>query len=408
DDKPIMATDNFQRILSFTQDAIVNYNYNSSNVASAELRDQDIKDARALIALAASADSVVITGTNVEAYASPEGEISLNENLAQERAESANAIFMSEMKKQKISPENADAFFVNTPKGEDWVGFKELMQASEIEDKNLILRVLEMYTDKTKREQEIKNIAKTYKEIEKDILPSLRRSVVSINYNIEGYTDEELMVLSKSNPDILTVEELLFAATLTDNTDEQLAIYMAAERNFPGDYRAINNIGGIYFIQNKISDAKAKFQKALEVERNPVTLNNLGIIARLEGDRQQALDFFAEAMSAGNEVKYNKGLVQIQNGDYAGAISNMGGMNTFNLALAKVLNGDSNGAKTTLENSGDDSAMAHYLHAIIAARLNNSTDVLSHLGKAIEKDGSLKEKAMNDLEFRNFKDSFNF
>lgn len=408
DDKPIMASDNFQRILSFTQEAIVNYNYNSSNVASAELRDQDIKDAKALIALAASADSVVITGTNVEAYASPEGEISLNEDLAQERAASANAIFMSEMKKQKISPENAEAFFVNTPKGEDWEGFKELMQASEIEDKNLILRVLEMYTDKTKREQEIKNIAKTYKEIEKEILPSLRRSVVSINYNIEGYTDEELMVLSKSNPDILTVEELLYAATLTDNTDEQLAIYMAAERNFPGDYRAINNIGGIYFMQNKMNDAKAKFQKALEVERNPVTLNNLGIIARLEGDRQQALDHFAEAMSAGNEVKYNKGLVQIQNGDYAGAISNMGGMNTFNLALAKVLNGDSNGAKTTLENSGDDSAMAHYLHAIIAARLNNSTDVLSHLGKAIEKDGSLKEKAMNDLEFRNFKDSFNF
>lgn len=408
DDMFLIGEDNFQRVLSYTEEATINFAYNSSYVRPAELRDEDIDSMEEFIEFAAEHDSITITGTTVEAYASPEGEISLNENLAQERAEAANKVIEREMKREDLEPENPEAFFKNMPKGEDWEGFKELMQASDIEDKELILSVLSMYSDKNKREQEIKNIAKTYKVIEKEILPSLRRSQITVMYDVEGYTDEELIDLSKSNPDILTIEELLFAATLFDDLNDKLEVYKNAERVHANDWRGANNVGYVLMMQNKMSQAKAQFEKALNIERNPVSLNNLGCIARLEGDRSKALEHFAEAMSAGPEVKYNKGIVQIQNGDYSAAVSNMSGMNTMNLALAKLLNGDVSGAKTVMQNSGDESAEAYYFRAVIAARNNTSADVLSNLGTAIEKDGSLKAKAMKDLEFRDFKDQFNF
>ncbi|WP_306642414.1 hypothetical protein [Sanyastnella coralliicola] len=408
DDMFLIAEDNFQRVLSYTKEATVNYAYNSSSVRSSELRDQDIKDMAEFVKFAAEHDSITITGTNVEAYASPEGEITLNEDLAQERAESANKIIAKEMKRRKIAPENADAFYMNVPKGEDWEGFKELMQQSSIEDKELILSVLSMYSDKNKREQEIKNISKTYKEIEKDILPSLRRSQIVVNYDVEGYTDAELIDLSKSNPDILTIEELLFAATLFENLNDKLEVYENAERVHPNDYRAANNVGYCLMMQNKMGEAKSQFEKANNLESNAVSMNNLGCIARLEGDREKAMEMFNGASAAGSAVNYNKGIVMIQTGDYDSAISNMGNNNTFNRALAQVLNGDVSGAKSTMDASGDDSAIADYLRAIIAARNNSGADVLSNLTKAVEKDGSLANKAKMDLEFRNYKDQFTF
>jgi Flp pilus assembly protein TadD len=404
DDKPVMAKDNFKRILSFSKDAVINYEYNASNVRSGELKDGDIVELSRFIKASAADPKIKFNGTDVQSYASPEGEISLNENLAQERSESANAVVAAEFKKNKIAVENADAFFKNTPKGEDWQGFKQKMEASGIQDKNLILRVLEMYTDLQKREQEIKNLAATYKEIQDQILPQLRRAQISLSYDVVGYSDEEISQLSKTNPDILTIEETLYAATLTEDLNEKLRIYKDAERLFPNDWRGANNVGYIYMLQNKINDAEAQFNKAYEIKKDAVVANNLGIIARLKGDRDKALERFQEGASAGNEVKYNKALVQIQNGDYASAISNMGTYNTFNLALAKLLNGDASGAKTVMSNSGDNSAIADYLRAIISARMNDGAGVTSNLNSAFGKDGSLREKAKKDLEFRNFWD----
>lgn len=407
DDKPTMSKDNFKRTLSKSKEATVNFAYNSSNVTSSELKDDDIKALKTFIEECAVSDSLVLVGTNVEAYASPEGEISLNEDLALERSQAANKIIANLIKKAKIEVAET-GFYVDSPKGEDWDGFKEQMEASSIEDKNLILRVLEMYTDKNKREQEIKNIAMTYKQIEKVILPSLRRSQITLNYKVEGYTDEELMVLCKSNPEILTVEEILFSATLFDGMNDKLEIYEHAERLFPTDYRGINNVGYILFMQNKKEEAKSQFEKAYAVAKKPEVANNMGICARLDGDRGAALDYFAAASGAGDAVAYNKALVKIQQGDYSSAVSNMGSNNTFNVALAKVLNGDNSGAKAAIDNSGDTSAMALYLKAIIAARQGSGADVLKNLNDAIAKDASLKAKAMKDLEFRDFKAQFNF
>jgi len=398
DDRFVMGKDDFQRVVSYTQEAEINYDYNRSTVRSAELRDDDMKEMKEFLSFAADHDSVMLKGTAVSAYASPEGEITLNEDLALERAESANAAVAKLLKRAKIDTE--DGFFGNNPKGEDWEGFQSLMRASNIEDKDLILRVLSMYNDKNRREEEIKNIAKTYQEIEKEILPALRRSMVTLRYDIEGYSDEELKGLAMSNPDTLTVEEVLYAATLFESNEDKLKVYEAASRVHSGDWRAPNNEGVCLMEMGKLNQAADRFMAADERGDSPIINNNLGAVARMKGNLSDAKRMFSSASGAGDALKYNKAILAIQEGNYSQAVSNFSGENTVNAALAKLLNGDANGAKTILNNSGDESAVAHYVLAIANARLGNSAEAKQHRDMAVQKDASLSGKASSDLEFR--------
>lgn len=403
DDQFIPVEDNFQRVITYTEEVTVNYSVNSSNVRSGELRDADWKALKELIQLSVDADSVTITGARIEAYASPEGEITLNEDLASDRANSAAASMTREMKRKKLTAD--EAFYDLVPKGEDWQGFKSLMQASDIEDKNLILRVLEMYSDKNKREEEIRNIAKTYKAIEKEILPALRRSQVVVSYDVEGYTDEELMDYCMSMPDSLTADELLYAATLFADLNDKLTIYQSAARVHADDFRGYNNAGWCLAQMGRMNQAGEVFQQALELERNKAVVNNVAALTRQNGDIDGAMKLLNEAAGAGPEVGYNKGIILIQKGDYASAISNMGRVSSVNVALAKMLNGDAAGAKTALENADDDSAVASYVMAVACARLNDSAGVKEHLGEALAKDPNLRQKAEKDLEFRDMRDA---
>ena len=403
DDQFIPVEDNFQRVITYTEEVTVNYSVNSSNVRSGELRDADWKALKELIQLSVDADSVTITGARIEAYASPEGEITLNEDLASDRANSAAASMTREMKRKKLTAD--EAFYDLVPKGEDWQGFKSLMQASDIEDKNLILRVLEMYSDKNKREEEIRNIAKTYKAIEKEILPALRRSQVVVSYDVEGYTDEELMDYCMSMPDSLTADELLYAATLFSDLNDKLTIYQSAARVHADDFRGYNNAGWCLAQMGRMNQAGEVFQQALELERNKAVVNNVAALTRQNGDIDGAMKLLNEAAGAGPEVGYNKGIILIQKGDYASAISNMGRVSSVNVALAKMLNGDAAGAKTALENADDDSAVASYVMAVACARLNDSAGVKKHLGEALAKDPNLRQKAEKDLEFRDMRDA---
>ncbi len=401
DEQFVIAPDNFQRVMTYVQDLTLNYGYQSSFVKSTEYRDEDWKATKDLIALAASADSVTVIGIATQSYASPEGEISLNEEIAMDRAKSANKAVTSELGRKKI--ELNEAAVQAMPKGEDWEGFKKAMRESDIADKDLILRVLEMYSDKNKREEEIKNIAKTYKEIEERILPDLRRSQVAITYTVEGYTDEELIDLSKNNPDILTVEELLFAATLFGDLNDQLEVYQNTARIHGDDYRGHNNVGVTLMDLGRMKQAQESFNAAKSLAANNGTVNtNLGALARQNGDTKSAETYYGKA-SGGSELSYNKGVLAITQGNYSRAISNMGGNTTANLALAKILNDDANGARTTLENSGDDSAITSYLLAICAARLKDAAGVKKHVEAALAKDPTLRERATNDLEFRDFR-----
>ena len=398
DDRFVIGEDDFQRVVSYTQEAEINYEYNRSRVRSAELRDDDMKEMKDSVSFAADHDSVMLKRTDVSSYASPEGEITLNEDLALERAESANAAVANLLKRAKVDVE--DGFYGNSPKGEDWEGFQTLMRASDIEDKDLILRVLSMYSDKNRREEEIKNIAKTYKEIEKEILPALRRSMITLHYDIEGYSDEELMDLAMSNPDTLTVEEALYAATLFEGTEDKLKVYEATSRVHADDWRAPNNEGVCLMELGKLNQAADRFMAADERGDSPIINNNLGAIARMKGNLADAKRLLASASGAGDAVKYNKGILAIQEGDYSKAVSSFSGENTVNAALAKLLNGDANGAKTILNNADDDSAVAHYVMAIANARLGNAADAKQHRDMAVQKDAGLSAKASADLEFR--------
>ena len=405
DDKVLIAKDQFERITNHNQNATIHYLVNSSTVRPGELKDQDIKDMAAFVKGFAAKGNINVKSMNIDAWASPEGELTLNENLAQERAQSAQRWAKGEFTRAKYNEAKADAFYQLNPRGEDWEGFKREMQQSDVPDKDLVLRVLEMYPDLSKREAEIRNMAATYNEIREEILPKLRRSEMRVDYEVVGKTDEQITEMSRNTPDSLNVEELLFAGTLTTDLNEQMRIYREAERIHPQDYRGANNVGYVLMMQNKVDEAKAQFEKANSIKDNPVSTNNLGVVARLQGDRRRAAELYGKAMEAGPEVKYNLGIVNIQNGDYGAANTNMAGQNTFNAALAKMLGGDPAGAQRILEASPEkDTAQGHYLMAIIAARQNNGAMVRDHLAKSVQADPSMREKAMKDLEFRAFKD----
>ena len=250
-------------------------------------------------------------------------------------------------------------------------------------------------------------MAATYKEIADEILPATAPQRNEAELRSVGKTDAQLTEMSRTMPDSLNVEELLFAATLTNDLNEQLRIYKETERVHANDYRGANNVGYIYMMQNKLAEAEAQFQKANSITDNPVSTNNLGVVARLKGDRKKAAELYNKAMAAGPEVKYNLGIINIQNGDYASCQQQHERYQELqrrtwrrcSVATLPV-------HKPSWKRSSDkDSAMGHYLMAIIGARQNNGDMVRNHLGMAVQKDASLREKAMKDLEFREFKDN---
>ena len=402
DDKAAVAPDGFERVTQHEQTAKINYLVNSSSVRSSELRDADMVELTAFAKEAGKNDAITVKGVSLEAYASPEGELSLNENLADERAQSAQNSVKNILRRSKVA-DKADGFYKNLPKGEDWLGFKAEMEKTEIEDKDLILRILSMYPDVKKREQEIKNLSKTYVEVADKILPKLRRTHVTVDYEVVGKTDEEILSLAKTNPADLNAQELNYAASLTSDVNEQLNFYQAAEAQFADDFRGANNVGTILLAQGKLTEAKAKFEKANGIDENAYTLTNLGVVARLEGNRTAALEHFEKAGTSLKETAYNKGLVLIQQGKYDAAVTATQAFNTFNSALAATLLKDYDQAKNRLTNSEvAETAMGHYLHAVIAARLGDQAKMGEELTKAITLDAALKGKAQKDREFYSY------
>lgn len=406
DDKALIGSDQFVRTTEEVYAAQINYLKGKYDVRSGEMKDQDIVDLTAWLADAQTNAKVAPKSVNLVAYASPEGEIAKNKELASDRAKSGGDAFTKIMEKAEYTgtiSQNAQ------PKGEDWAGFKTALEASSLEDKDLILRVLQMYTDPNKREEEIKKLAATYRALEKDILPSLRRCQFNVVYDKIGWSDDELKDLSKSKPDTLTVEELLFTATLYDDLSEKMRVYNLVVSQYPEDWRGHNNVGYVYYMQNDLGNAKASFDKASQIKEDPVVLNNLGIITRINGDRDKARELLNSAMSAGPEVKYNIGIIDIQDGRYDNAIGNMGGAPTFNKALAQCLSEDYGASLLTIDGSDDkESAIGYYLKAINGAKQNNLDLMTSNLKSAIAKDPSLKAKAAKDRVFVKFFENASF
>lgn len=403
DEKPILGTDKFVKVTPRKFEAQLNYVVNSSQVRGSELLDEDYKGLKEFLSMGAEKE-FVFKGVKISAYASPDGEISKNENLANDRAASAKKAFARDLKKAKIEIENPDEFYTLEGKGEDWEGFKTKMVASDIEDKDLILRVLKMYTDLDQREKEIKNLAATYTAVADKILPELRRSMISVMADEMSRTDEEIQRLVKSAPDSLSIEEILYAATLTESLDDKQSVYASAKKVYPSDWRGHNNSGYVLLLQNKANDAKADFEAALNADaNNKIASNNLAICHKLSGDVAKAKELYTAAKGAGKEVSYNLGILDIIGGKYSSAVANMGSEKTFNAALATLLNGNANGAIAILDASEDkEMAMSYYLKAIAGARAGNKDLTINNLKTAISKDSSLKKKANKDAEFLQF------
>ncbi|TND09312.1 MAG: hypothetical protein FD123_1399 [Bacteroidetes bacterium] len=413
DDKSIIGKDQFQKIIPRTGEAQIFFVINQSTVRPTEMNAQPMKDLKTWVDKGMKHRwGYDFKGCDVSAYASPDGEMTLNANLANDRAKKSSEAFMAMFKDKKLAltPAQAEAFYSKVTTAEDWDGFKKAMEASSIKDKDLVLRVLSQYPDGEAREREIKNMSKTYTEIANDILPKLRRSVMTMKADEHARPDDNILMLAKSSPDSLTVEEILYAGTLTKDVNEKLAFYKAAERKYPNDWRTSNNVGCIYLQQNKLQDAKAQFEKAMKADPSQkIVMNNMGICYRWMGDRKQAMEMYKKAAGAGPEVVYNMGIVQIQDGAYADAVTNFGGTKDFNAALAQVLNGSPDGGSSALDGGSDkEDAISYYLRAVISARKGDAGGVVSNLTTAIQKDASLKEKAKEDMEFLKWRENAEF
>ena len=320
----------------------------------------------------------------------------MNTTLAENREGNTTKMLSKDLKKAKIDAP-IDAKYT----AQDWEGFQELVSKSNIQDKELILRVLSMYQDPAQREQEIKNISSVYKTLADEILPQLRRSRLTLNYEIIGKSDEEIAKLASSNPSELNVEELLYAATLTNDPAKQEAIYTQATKQFPNDYRAFNNLGKLAYQAGNVDKAESYFKKAASVNASPEVNMNLGLISLIKGDKAAAETYFGKAAGT-KELGESMGNLYIAQGQYERAVNSFGDSKTNSAALAQILAKDYNKAKNTLANVERPDAYTDYLMAVLGARTNNSSMVTSSLKSAVAKDPSLAKKAATDLEFAKY------
>ncbi|MFO7616437.1 MAG: lipoprotein [Bacteroidales bacterium] len=396
----IVAADKFQRVLSETYGADIMYDINRAEVKKSEMTSTDVAALKNKVKEADALENVKIKGIDVSAYASPDGELSLNDKLARERSKTATAFFKKELQGMKVSQAAQDEFFKLMSTAEDWDGFQDLVSKSNIQDKDLILRVLSMYSDPVIREREIRNISAAFTELADQILPQLRRSKLAVNVDIIGKSDEELLSLATTKPADLNLEEILYAATLTDDLATQNGIYKAATVHFVNCFRAWNNYGMTSALMGDMNTARTAIEKANSLKGNdPVILNNLGVLALAEGNFDKAEGLFRSAGAAGSEVDQNMGVINVQKGNYTQAVSNFGTSCLFNAALAQTLNKDYAKALKTLDCVPGQDPKVDYLRAVVYARQAQAAQMYKSLEDAIGADATLKQTAKTDLEF---------
>ncbi len=397
--------DAFQRIVPDQYVADIHYLINSAYVRGTELKNEDVEKLYAYTKDAFEAERKELKGVEISAYASPDGELDWNTKLSQQRETSSNQVVSRELKKAKVEAELKTKF---TP--EDWDGFQEMMEKSNIQDKELILRVLSMYSDPEVREREIRNLSSAFTVVADEILPKLRRAKIAASVDLIGKTDEEIAALADSDPASLNPAELLYAATLTDDQNKKLSIYNSFIKVYPRDWRGPNNAGMVLAQQGKYGEAKPLFEKAEGLATDePIIKNNLGAVALHEGDLAKAETLFGAASGAGDEVNYNLGIVALKKGEYDKAVQLFGDSDSPNVGLAKILAGDNNGALKSLENcTWEGCFMKEYFKAVVGARTAKENLMYESLGKAVEMKPELKEKAASDLEFAKYWDDAKF
>ena len=396
-----IAADKFQRIIKEAHDASIMFLIQQAELRSKELKKDEISDWKDLVKNADEAPNQNVA-IEIQAYASPDGGVELNTGLAERREKNTDKYLAKELKKMKVDVP-VDAKYT----AQDWEGFQELVSKSNIQDKDLVLRVLSMYSDPEQREQEIKNISSVFSTLADEILPQLRRSRLVANIEIIGKSNDEISALAKNDPKALNVEEILYAATLTNNDAEKTAIYNKASELYPNDYRTWNNVGMMAFRAGDLAKAEQMFNKANSVKNNPEANMNLGLIALTKGDQAKAQQLFGSASGVA-ELSEALGVLYLEQGEWAKAANSFGSVKSNNAALAQILTKDYNKASQTLNAVPNPDAITSYLKAIVAARTNDANGVVSNLKAAIAKDGSLKKEAAIDLEFAKYATNSDF
>ncbi|MGM9755209.1 MAG: hypothetical protein ACI3ZW_05775 [Parabacteroides sp.] len=396
-----IAADKFQRIIKEAHDANIMFLIHQANLRASETNSEAIKEWKELVKNADEAPNQNVA-IEISAYASPDGGVKLNTGLAEHREGNTSKYLAKELKKMKVEVP-VDARYT----AQDWDGFKELVSKSNLQDKDLVLRVLSMYQDPETREKEIKNISAIYSDLAETILPQLRRSRLTANVEIIGKSDEEISSLAKSNPKELNIEEILYAATLTNNDAEKMAIYTKASELYPNCYRTWNNIGMMAFKAGDLNKAEQMFNKSNSVKNNPEANMNLGLIALTKGDQAKAQQLFGSA-SGVNELSEALGVLYLEQGEWAKAANSFGSVKTNNAALAQILVKDYSKASQTLNGVANPDATTSYLKAIVAARTNDANGVVSNLKAAIAKDKSMAKEAAIDLEFAKYANNADF
>lgn len=392
-----IAPDAFQRITAQKQEANVKFLIQQANLRRSELKNNSVKEFVELLKrINDDKKNLNLNNIEISAYASPDGGFELNEKLASNRQKNTEKYLQKELKKIKMeSP--VDAKYT----AQDWEGFQELVKASNIQDKDVILRVLSMYKDPEEREQQIKNMSAGFKELAEGVLPELRRARLTINYEVVGRSNEEIKEQYNADAKVLTVEELLYAATLTDNATEKEGIYKTTTQVYPNDARAYNNLATLEFAKGNYSAAKNYAQKALSVNAKCQEANaNLGLIALQAGDVKAAEALIAKAPEA-NGISEILGNLNLAKGNYAQAISNFANTNSNSAALAQIMSKNYSAAAQVLNNVKNANAMTEYLKAVLNARQGNNSAAATALKNAIAKDPSLAKYAANDLELSN-------
>ena len=390
---PVIAPDGFQRIVKEAYDANIMFQIQQSNVRSSELTKDEVQEWQYTVQNAKETPNQEVS-VEVQAYASPDGGRELNEKLSASREKNTTTALKGRFRKEKMQDVAIDAHYT----AQDWEGFKQLVEQSNFQDKDLVLRVLSMYPDPEQREREIKNISSVFSKLAEEVLPKLRRSRLIANVKIIGRSDDEIKKTLEKYPSALTVEELLYAATLTDDLQQQESIYKLTAQKYAKDYRAYNNIGTLYLQRENYVTAKRWFEQALKQKDNAESKVNLGLIALKDGDVAKATSLIAEGSSLPG-VGQVLGYLYLSQGEYAKAQTAYGDYASNNAAVAQILNRDYSKALSTLSAIAKPDATTEYLRAIIGARTNDSSAAFAALRRAIELDPTLTTRIANDLEF---------
>lgn len=392
--KPCTSQDAFQRVNEQKFDATIKFLIQQAELRKSELKSNSVQEFTSLLKrIAKDQEGLNINNVEISAYASPDGGVSLNEKLANKRQKNTESYVKKQMKAAKI-----DANLSSQYTAQDWEGFQELVKASNIQDKDVILRVLSMYQDPQEREQQIKNMSQGFRELADGILPELRRARMTINYETIGRDDDQIFAQYKEDASKLSVEELLYAASIADTDAQREDILKTTTNLYREDSRAYNNLAVLAMQKGNNAEAQKYLSMARTLDAKNAEANaNMGLLALQQGDAKTAEDYISRAAGA-NNLAEALGNLHLAQGNYALAQQDFAGVNSNSAALAQLLNKDYARATQTLANVKNPDAMTDYLNAIVNARQGNNDAAASYLRSAIQKDPKLAQYAANDLE----------